>query len=33
MTIHGKKDIPEVHQDDPEVKTKLSVHVTSAVKA
>ena len=31
MTIHGKKDIPEVHQDDPEVKTKPSVHITSAV--
>ena len=29
-TTHGKKDIPEVNQDDPEVKTKLSVHVTSA---
>ena len=30
-TTHGKKDIPEVDQDDPEVKTKLSVHATSAV--
>ena len=29
-TTHGKKDIPEVDQDDPEVKIKLSVHVTSA---
>ena len=28
---HGRKDIPEVDQDDPEVKTKHSVHVTSAV--
>ena len=30
-TTHGKKDIPDVDQNDPEVKTKLSVHVTSAV--
>ena len=30
-TTHGKKDIPEVDQDNPEVKTKLSVHVTGAV--
>ena len=30
-TIHGKQDIPEIDQDDPEVKTKLSVHVASAV--
>ena len=30
-TAHGKKDIPEVDQDDPEVKKKLSVHVISAV--
>ena len=29
-TTNGKKDIPEVDQDDPEVKIKLSVHVTSA---
>ena len=28
---HGKKGIPEVDQDDPEVKKKLSAHVTSAV--
>ena len=31
LTIHGKQDIPEIDQDDPEVKTKLSVHVASAV--
>ena len=30
-TNHGKKDIPEVDQDDPEEKAKFSVHVTSAV--
>ena len=30
-TTYGKKDILEVDQDDPEVKTNLSVHVTSAV--
>ena len=30
-TTHGKKDILEVDQDDPEVKTRLSVCVTSAV--
>ena len=30
-TTHGKKHILEVGQDDPEVKTKFSVHVTSAV--
>ena len=30
-TTYGKKDIPEVDQDDPEVKTKLSIHVASAV--
>ena len=30
-TTHGKKDVPEVDQDDPEIKIKLSVHVTSAV--
>ena len=29
-TTHGKKDIPEADQDDPEVKIKLLVHVTSA---
>ena len=31
LTTHGKKDISKVDQDDPEVKTKHSVHVTSAV--
>ena len=30
LTTHGKKDIPEVDHDDPEVKIKLPVHVTSA---
>ena len=30
-TTHGKKDIAEVDQDDPEIKVKISVHVTSAV--
>ena len=30
-TLHGKKGIAEGDQDDPKVKTKLSVHVTSAV--
>ena len=30
-TTHGKKDIPKDDQGDPEVKTKLPVHVTSAV--
>ena len=30
IVIPEKKDIPEVDQDDPEVKIKLSVHVTSA---
>ena len=30
-TTHGKKDIPEVDPDDPEVETKLSVLVTSTV--
>ena len=30
-TTHGKENIPKVDQDDPEVRTKLSVHVTSAV--
>ena len=30
-TTHGNKDIPEDDQDNPEVKTILSVHITSAV--
>ena len=30
-TTYGKKDIPEVDQDNPEVKTILSVSVISAV--
>ena len=30
-TTLGNKDIPEVDQDNPEVKTILSVHITSAV--
>ena len=31
MSQKGKKDIPEHDQDDPDVNTKLSVHVTSAM--
>ena len=30
-TTHGRKGIQEVDQNDPEVKTKLSVHVASAM--
>ena len=30
-TTHGKKNISEVDQDGPEVKTKLSVHATGTV--